>query len=120
MGKHVATTTDRTIVSWLTPERRRALYGAVAAILGALAAVGVITGEQSDAWAQVAEQALAVIALVLAALHTGGTYTAPVIDTAETAEATTDTTAGAPGGLDAVITAALTDTDEGGDTGAEV
>jgi len=81
MGKHVALTTDRTILSWLTPERRRAIYSAVAAILSALAAVGVITGEQSEAWAQVAEQLFAVAALILAALHTGGIYEAPVIGT---------------------------------------
>ncbi|QHO91019.1 hypothetical protein CWT12_06400 [Actinomyces sp. 432] len=76
MGKHVALTTDRTILSWLTPERRRAIYSAVAAVLAALAAVGVITGEQATAWGQVAEQALAVAALVLAAVHTGGVYEA--------------------------------------------
>lgn len=78
MARHVALTEDRTIWAWLTPERRRALYTAVAAILGALAALGVITGEQSTAWAQVAEQSLAVVALVLAAVHTGGTYQEPV------------------------------------------
>ncbi|WP_103061596.1 hypothetical protein [Actinomyces qiguomingii] len=81
MGKHVALTEDRTILSWLTPERRRALYSAVAAILAALAALGVITGEQSEAWAQVAEQVLAVAALVLAAIHTGGVYEAPIVGT---------------------------------------
>ncbi|MDU0347486.1 hypothetical protein [Actinomyces sp. MRS3W] len=81
MGKHVALTEDRTIVAWLTPERRKALYSAVAAILGALAALGVITGEQSEAWAQVAEQVLAVAALILAAIHTGGVYEAPIVGT---------------------------------------
>ncbi|WP_136314417.1 phage holin [Actinomyces procaprae] len=79
MGRHVALTTDRTIVSWLTPERRRALYGAAAAILAALAALGVITGEQASAWGQVAEQVLAVVALVVAAVHTGGVYEAPIV-----------------------------------------
>lgn len=80
MGKH-ALTTDRIIVAWLTPERRRAVYSAVAAILAVLAALGVITGEQSEAWAQVAEQLLAVAALVLAAVHTGGIYEAPIVGT---------------------------------------
>lgn len=81
MGKHVALTTDRTVIAWLTPERRKALYGAVAAILAALAAVGVITGEQATAWGQVAEQLLAVAALILAAVHTGGVYEAPIVGT---------------------------------------
>ncbi|CED90633.1 phage holin [Actinomyces succiniciruminis] len=81
MGKHVALTTDRTIIDWLTPERRRAIYSAAAAILAALAALGVITGEQATAWGQVAEQLLAAAALVVAALHTGGIYEAPVIGT---------------------------------------
>ncbi len=75
--KH-ALTTDRTRWAALTPPRRRALYGIVAAALALGMAYGYVTPEQSTHWLDVADKALGLIALVIAASHTGGVYEAPV------------------------------------------
>ena len=77
MGKHVLTT-DRTRWPLLTPERRKAIYAVVAALLGLGTVFGLATPDQSGQWLDVADKVLGLVALVLAALHTGGTYTAPM------------------------------------------
>lgn len=74
--KH-ALTTDRTKWAVLTPPRRKAIYGIVAALLALGMAYGLVTPEQSTHWLDVADRALGLIALVLAASHTGGVYEAP-------------------------------------------
>lgn len=76
MAKHVLTT-DRTRWPLLTPERRKALYAVVAALLGLGAVYGHVAPEQVRAWLDVADKVLGLIALVLAASHTGGVYEAP-------------------------------------------
>lgn len=70
-------TTDRTKWAVLTPERRKALYGVVAALMAVGTTYGLISPENSAQWLEVANQALGLIALVLATVHTGGKYTAP-------------------------------------------
>lgn len=70
-------TTDRTKWTALTPERRKAIYGVVAALLAAGIAYGVVAPEQSAQWLDVLDKVLGLLALVLAAVHTGGVYTAP-------------------------------------------
>lgn len=70
-------TTDRTKWTALTPERRKAIYGVVAALLAVGIAYGVIAPEQSAQWLDVLDKVLGLLALVLAAVHTGGVYTAP-------------------------------------------
>lgn len=76
MAKHVLTT-DRTRWPLLTPERRKAVYAVVAALLGLGSVYGFVAPEQSSAWLDVADKVLGLIALVLAASHTGGVYEAP-------------------------------------------
>lgn len=75
--KKVVLTTDRTKWAVLTPERRKAIYGVVAALLAIGVAYGFVTPEQSSAWLDVADKVLGLVALLLAAAHTGGTYVAP-------------------------------------------
>ena len=70
-------TTDRTKWAVLTPERRKAIYGVVAALLAIGVAYGFVAPEQSSAWLDVADKVLGLVALLLAASHTGGTYPAP-------------------------------------------
>ena len=70
-------TTDRIKWAVLTPERRKALYGVVAALMAVGTTYGLISPENSAQWLEVANQALGLIALVLATVHTGGKYTAP-------------------------------------------
>lgn len=70
-------TTDRTKWTALTPERRKAIYGVVAALLAVGIAYGVVAPEQSTQWLDVLDKVLGLLALVLAAVHTGGVYTAP-------------------------------------------
>lgn len=77
MGKH-ALTTDRTRWDLLTPPRRKAVYGIVAALLALGMAYGMFTPEQSTHWLDVADKALGLIALVMATMHTGGVYESPV------------------------------------------
>lgn len=77
MGKH-ALTTDRTRWDLLTPPRRKAIYGIVAALLAVGMAYGLVTPEQSTHWLDVADKALGLIALVMATMHTGGVYESPV------------------------------------------
>ncbi len=81
--KH-ALTTDRTKWLVLTPERRKAIYGVVAALLAVGIAYGVVAPEQSAQWLDVLDKVLGLLALVLAAVHTGGVYTAPVYGTLDT------------------------------------
>ena len=76
MGKHVLTV-DRTRWPLLTPERRKAVYAVVAALLGLGSVYGLATPDQVSAWLDVADKVLGLIALVLAASHTGGVYEAP-------------------------------------------
>lgn len=75
--KNVALTTDRTKWAVLTPERRKAIYGVVAALLAIGVAYGFVAPEQSAQWLDVADKVLGLVALLLAASHTGGTYLAP-------------------------------------------
>ena len=70
-------TTDRTKWTALTPERRKAIYGVVAALLAVGIAYGVVAPEQSAQWLDVLDKVLGLLALVLAAVHTGGVYMAP-------------------------------------------
>lgn len=73
MGRHAAVTTDRTIVSWLTPDRRRWLYGVACAALALAGAYGLLDDQMTSLW-----NILAAAVLGVAVGHTGGTYTAPV------------------------------------------
>ena len=79
-----ALTTDRTKWLVLTPERRKALY----ALFAALGAVGVAyggwTAETWEQWSSVIQQVLSMIGLLVATVHTGGVYTAPVYGTPDT------------------------------------
>ena len=75
--KNVVLTTDRTKWLILTPERRKALYGLFAAIGMVGVAYGGWTAESWEQWSTVAQQVLSVIGLLVAAVHTGGTYLAP-------------------------------------------
>lgn len=75
--KNIVLTTDRTKWAVLTPERRKAIYGVVAALLAIGAAYGFVRPEQSAQWLDVADKVLGLVALLLAASHTGGTYMAP-------------------------------------------
>ena len=82
---HVALTEDRTIVSWLTPERRRWLYAVVAAALALAGAYGLIDDQLTSLW-----EVLGAAVLGVATAHTGGVYEAPVngvpVDTATTTD----------------------------------
>lgn len=75
--KNEVLTTDRTKWMLLTPERRKALYGLVAAIGMVGVAYGGWTAENWEQWSTVAQQVLSVIGLIVATVHTGGTYLAP-------------------------------------------
>lgn len=75
--KH-ALTTDRTKWAAFTPERRKAVYGVVAALMALGTTYGLIAPENGAQWLEVVNQALGVLALVLATIHTGGTYESPV------------------------------------------
>lgn len=81
-SKH-ALTTDRTKWAAFTPERRKAIYGVMTAILTLGFAYGAWTAETVDQWAKVIDQLLGAIAMFLATIHTGGTYEAPVYGTPE-------------------------------------
>ena len=83
---HVALTEDRTILSWLTPARRKAIYGLVAALITLLTAAGVVTGEQGEGVLSIADQVLGIAVALLAMTHTGGTYVAPVSDLCDVQE----------------------------------
>ena len=74
-------TVDRTKWAMLTPERRKAIYGVAAALLTVGTAYGFIRPEQSAQWLDVADKVLGLVALLLAASHTGGTYPAPAYGT---------------------------------------
>lgn len=75
--KNEVLTVDRTRWTVLTPERRKALYGLVAAIGMVGVAYGGWTAENWEQWSTVAQQTLSVIGLLVATVHTGGTYLAP-------------------------------------------
>lgn len=75
--KNEVLTTDRTKWAVLTPERRKALYGLVAAIGMVGVAYGGWTAESWEQWTGVAQQVFSVVGLILAVVHTGGTYAAP-------------------------------------------
>lgn len=75
--KNEVLTTDRTKWAALTPERRKALYGLVAAIGMVGVAYGGWTAENWEQWTGVAQQVFSVVGLIIAVVHTGGTYTAP-------------------------------------------
>lgn len=75
--KHEVLTTDRTKWMVLTPERRKALYGLVAAIGMVGVAYGGWTAENWEQWTGVAQQVFSVVGLIIAVIHTGGTYVAP-------------------------------------------
>lgn len=80
--KH-ALTTDRTKWAAFTPERRKAVYGVITAILTLGFAYGAWTAETADQWAKVIDQLLGAVAMFMATIHTGGTYEAPVYGTPE-------------------------------------
>ena len=61
----------------LTTDRTKALYGLVAAIGMVGVAYGGWTAENWEQWTGVAQQVLSVVGLVIAVVHTGGTYVAP-------------------------------------------
>lgn len=75
--KNEVLTTDRTKWMVLTPERRKALYGLVAAIGMVGVAYGGWTAENWEQWTGVAQQVFSVVGLIIAVVHTGGTYMAP-------------------------------------------
>ena len=75
--KNVVLTTDRTYWSVLTPERRKAIYTVVAALLAVGVSYGFVGPEQSAQWLDVADRVLGLVALLVAASHTGGVYEAP-------------------------------------------
>nr|DAX40672.1 MAG TPA: Mycobacterial 2 TMS Phage Holin (M2 Hol) Family [Caudoviricetes sp.] len=75
-GKH-ALTTDRTRWAVLTPERRKAIYVFVAALLALGMAYGFVAPEQSAHWLDVVDKGMGLVALLLATSHTGGVYSAP-------------------------------------------
>lgn len=75
--KH-ALTTDRTKWAALTPERRKAVYGVVAALMALSTTYGLIAPDSASQWLEVANQALGLVALFLATIHTGGTYESPI------------------------------------------
>ena len=79
--KNEVLTTDRTKWTVLTPERRKALYGLVAAIGTVGVAYGGWTAENWEQWSTVAQQILSVIGLLVATVHTGGAYLAPAYGT---------------------------------------
>lgn len=81
--KKFVLTTDRTRWAVLTPERRKAIYGVVAAVLAIGVAYGLVAPEQSAQWLDVADKVLGLAALLLAASHTGGTYVAPAYGVAD-------------------------------------
>ena len=81
--KNIVLTTDRTKWAVLTPERRKAIYGVVAAVLAIGVAWGFVAPEQSTQWLDVADKVLGLVALLLAASHTGGTYLAPSYGTVD-------------------------------------
>lgn len=81
--KNEVLTTDRTKWAVLTPERRKALYGLVAAIGMVGVAYGWWTAENWEQWAGVAQQVLSVAGLIIAVVHTGGTYVAPAYGTVD-------------------------------------
>ena len=57
-------------MSWLTPAKRKAIYGVLAA-LGALAqTLGLLSADDVAHWLDVATQVLAVAGLVMAFVHT--------------------------------------------------
>lgn len=76
--ENVVLTTDRTKWVVLTPERRKALYGLFAAIGMVGVAYGGWTAESWGQWSAVVQQVLSVIGLLVATVHTGGAYLAPV------------------------------------------
>ena len=81
--KNIVLTTDRTKWAVLTPERRKAIYGVVAALLAVGVAWGLVAPEQSAQWLDVADKVLGLVALLLAASHTGGAYLAPAYGTVD-------------------------------------
>lgn len=81
--KNEVLTTDRTKWAALTPERRKALYGLVAAIGMVGVAYGGWTAESWEQWTGVAQQVLSVVGLIIAVVHTGGAYVAPSYGVAE-------------------------------------
>ena len=83
--KH-ALTTDRTRWAALTPARRKALYGIVAALLALGMSYGYVTPEQSTHRIDVVDKALGLIAHEIAASHTGGVYEAPIYGERDTEE----------------------------------
>lgn len=81
--KNEVLTTDRTKWMVLTPERRKALYGLVAAIGMVGVAYGGWTAENWEQWMGVAQQVISVVGLLVATVHTGGTYLAPAYGTVD-------------------------------------
>lgn len=81
--KNEVLTTDRTKWTVLTPERRKAIYGVVAALLAIGVAYGFVAPDQPAQWLDVADKVLGLVALLLATSHTGGTYLAPAYGTVD-------------------------------------
>ena len=75
--KH-ALTVDRTKWPAFTPDRRKAIYAVMTALLTLGFAYGAWSAETADQWAKVIDLFLGAVATFLATIHTGGTYEAPV------------------------------------------
>lgn len=79
--KHLATTVDRTTLGgFLTPERRKALYGIASALMTAGVVYGIVTPDQLANAADVVAAVIGLLTGVVAFLHTGGEYKAPARD----------------------------------------
>lgn len=81
--KNEVLTTDRTLWSVLTPDRRKAIYGIAAAIGALIVAFGGATPEYVQGWLDVIDKLLVVIIPLMGFFHTGGTYTAPTFGAPE-------------------------------------
>ena len=57
------------IAAWFTPNRRKAIYGIVAAGAFALTAFGVVSQDQLDQWVQNASGVIAFLTALLALFH---------------------------------------------------
>lgn len=58
------------VTEFLTPARRKAIYGLVAAIIALLLALGVITAEQLDASTDAIVKVIAALTALMAYLNT--------------------------------------------------
>lgn len=64
------TNTVTDIIAWLTPDRRRWLYGIATLAFGIAVVYGLVTQDQADQWLRLAELILAGGVSTLAFTHT--------------------------------------------------